>query len=119
MLPARKPKPSSGILRRPSRVFRRHEAFVRSHLCCIGDKHLCTGPIVLAHVRTGTDGGTGEKPSSWWTISLCNGAHLRQHAIGEPAFEREFGIDMKKLASEFAARSPDQKMKAAMKEMGL
>lgn len=121
MLPARRKPIRFGTERRPKRKWPRHEKFVRSDECCIAGRngHECHGRIILAHVRTGTDGGEGIKPSAWWTISLCDDAHMLQHALGEPGFERRFGIDMKALAREFAARSPDFKMKAAMREEGL
>jgi hypothetical protein len=66
----------------------------------------------LAHVRKGTDGGGNLKPSSWWTISLCHYHHIDdQHIIGEPAFERKHGIDMKALATEFASKSDNPKVR--------
>lgn len=80
-----------------------HRAFVRSHACCACGSQAA---IECAHVRVGTDGGTGHKPSDKWTISLCKECHSRQHQIGEPAFEREHGINMKALATEFFRRSP-------------
>lgn len=87
-----------------------HTAWVRSHACCVPG---CTRrPIEAAHVRTGTDGGTGMKPGDQWTISLCGGPeghHTEQHRIGEPEFERRHGIDMKALAREFAQRSPHRR----------
>jgi len=70
-------------------------------------------PIEAAHVRTGTEGGMGIKPGDDWVISLCSYHHQRQHMIGEAAFERSHGIDMKALAREFAAKSP--KIKGKMK----
>lgn len=117
-LPQRRPPQRSGIERRPRREFPRHKKFVRSHLCCITGlrDHVCEGPIVFAHVRTGTDGGKSLKPSDWWGVSLCDSAHRFQHQIGEPAFEKRFGIDMKALAREFASKSPDVSMRIAMKE---
>jgi predicted metal-binding transcription factor (methanogenesis marker protein 9) len=57
-------------------------------------------------VRTGTDGGTGMKPSDVWCISLCKVCHARQHQIGERAFEAETGINLKALAEAFLKRSP-------------
>lgn len=118
MLPKRKPtmrvmnsRPDSGPLRSPG-----HLAFVRSHDCCLRGKewlepglhvpHVCSGPIEAAHVRTGTDGSLGAKPGDDWTISLCAYAHRRQHEVGETSFEKHWRIDMKKLAEEFAAKSP-------------
>jgi hypothetical protein len=120
MLPPRKKPARSGIRRAPERSFPRHQKFVRGHCCCIaGTGHICRGPIVFAHVRTGTDGGTGLKSNDVWGISLCADAHEEQHRIGEPAFERKYRIDMKALAREFAARTTDTAMRIAMKEAGL
>lgn len=81
-----------------------HRDFVRGHACCVPD---CAGrPIEVAHIRVGTDGGMGLKPSDNWTISLCADHHAEQHRIGEPEFERAHGIVMKTLAREFASASP-------------
>lgn len=63
-------------------------------------------PIEVAHVRTGTGGGMGVKPSDRWTISLCRDHHSEQHRVGERSFEKATGVDMKKLAEEFARNSP-------------
>jgi hypothetical protein len=84
-----------------------HRNFVRSHACCVPgcDRR----PIEVAHVRRGSDGGTGRKPSDWNTISLCGGVeghHAEQHRIGEESFEQRHGIDMRRLADSFAAVSP-------------
>ena len=90
-----------------------HLQFIRGHECSVAGRttdngwaHTCTGPIVAAHVRTGTDGGTSMKPSDCWTIPLCDGAHTFQHAVGEPEFERRLGIDMKAIAAELWRTSP-------------
>ena len=80
-----------------------HRSFVRSHACCACG---ASAAIECAHVRDGTDGGTGIKPSDRWCISLCRDCHSRQHQIGERAFERETGIDMKALAIRFLSISP-------------
>lgn len=84
-----------------------HLQFVRLHECSIsGHLHACFGRIEAAHCRLGTDGGMGVKPSDTWTIPLCTGAHAEQHRIGEAAFERKYGIDMKKIATDLARTSP-------------
>ena len=81
-----------------------HRAWVRRHRCSVqGCRQL---PIECAHVRCGTDGGTGVKPSDRWCISLCHAHHLEQHEIGEPAFEARYELDLRGLAREFAQRSP-------------
>lgn len=81
-----------------------HCSFVRGHECCVPR---CPGrPIEVAHVRRGSDGGMGQKPSDWNTISLCREHHAEQHRIGEQSFEKRHGINMRALADEFAAASP-------------
>lgn len=81
-----------------------HRKWVRGHACSVPG---CEGrPIECAHVREGTDGGVGMKPSDRWTISLCREHHAEQHRIGEGAFERRHGLNLRALAEEFARRSP-------------
>ena len=81
-----------------------HRAWVRRHCCCVVDCRRT--PIECAHVRIGTDGGAGTKPSDKWVISLCAFHHREQHHIGERAFERRYGLELRALAQEFARRSP-------------
>lgn len=80
-----------------------HRAWVRGFACCACGTQTA---IECAHVRDGTDGGTGMKPSDRWTISLCKPCHIEQHRIGERPFERLMGINLKVLAAEFFAKSP-------------
>jgi hypothetical protein len=80
-----------------------HRAWVRGHACCACGSQTA---IEAAHVRVGTDGGIGMKPSDRWVISLCKEHHTEQHQIGEPAFERRYGIDMRRLAEAFFRASP-------------
>ena len=87
-----------------SRACAAHRAWVRRHRCSVpGCRRL---PIECAHVRSGTDGGLGLKPSDKWTISLCRFHHLEQHDAGEQAFERQHDVKLLELAREFARRSP-------------
>lgn len=111
MLKRRKPS-RSGIARNPDRIRSpAHRAWVRGHICCAssstttGDRIRCDGPIECAHVRIGTDGGTGIKPSDIWTVPLCKAHHAEQHAIGEPAFERKYQINLKRIAEDLARKS--------------
>ena len=93
--------------RSPSQVPREcaaHRAWVSRHHCSVpGCMQL---PIECAHVHTDTDGGMGLKLSDRWTISLCRKHHMEQHRINECRFERQYGIDMRQIAQEFARRSP-------------
>ena len=85
-----------------------HRAWVRRHHCSVPG---CEGfPIECAHVRGCTDGGQSLKPSDNWTLSLCREHHAEQHRIGEVAFERKYGIDMRAIARAFAQRSPHRHM---------
>ena len=102
-LPKRSKRPKmnvrvSSVLRVPSFL-----KFVRNHVCAVsmanGFGELdCEGPIEAAHVRHGTDGGTGMKPSDRYALPLCSGHHRRQHAIGELPFEHDYRVDMRKTA---------------------
>ena len=112
--PKKRKRLRSGILRSPERIWRRHRRFVTKHECCVPGCQ--QGQIVFAHVRSSMDGGTSLKPHDWFGISLCWNHHAEQSHIGEPAFERKYGISMIKLAEGFIARSTDQEMREAMKE---
>lgn len=101
VLPRLAPKPN----RRPqSRTCAAHRAWVKRHYCSVPDCRRV--PIECAHVRGGTDGGAGLKPSDKWVISLCAHHHREQHDVGEPRFEEKYGLDLISLAREFARRSP-------------
>ena len=80
-----------------------HRAWVRGFACCACGS---TEAIECCHVRRGTDGGMGIKPSDKWTISLCSSCHRQSHTQGEETFEKAHGINMKALAEEFFRKSP-------------
>ena len=80
-----------------------HRAWIRGHCCSACGSDVA---IECAHVRNGTDGGTGIKPSDIWCISLCAECHRKQHQWGEGTFERHHKINMKALAEAFAKASP-------------
>ena len=92
-----------------------HLRFVRSKQCAIqgmkGDSriHVCSGPIQAAHIRMGTDGGTGKKPSDNFTVPLCAKAHVEQGQIGEGAFEKRYLLNTKKMAEWLWLDSPVNK----------
>src|SRR5690242_9805833 len=97
VLPTFIPKPAK---QRSSRSCPAHRAWDRKHYCSVpGCKRL---PIECAHVRNGTDGGIGLRPSDKWTVSLCADHHREQHLIGEVAFEQRYDVDLSQLAEEFA-----------------
>lgn len=77
--------------------------YVRGHECSVMNVE-CLGKIEAAHVRTGTDGGMAMKPSDKHAIPLCHGHHAEQHRIGEPAFEKKYGIGMLIIAAALWAK---------------
>lgn len=83
-----------------------HRNWVRGHACSVCGS---TAGIECAHVRVGTDGGTGIKPSDKWTISLCRQCHSEQHYLGERSFEAKHGINIKQLAEAFYRASPHRR----------
>ena len=88
-----------------------HLAWVRGHQCAVpgckpDEADPRTSRIEAAHVRIGTDGGMGLKPSDAWAIPLCAAHHARQHLVGEETFSAETGLDMWSAAAALAARSP-------------
>jgi hypothetical protein len=90
--------------RKDARINASHRAWVRRHHCSVPGCMLL--PIECAHVRGGTDGGMGLKPSDHWAISLCQRHHAEQHRVGEQEFERRYDIDLTAIARQFSGRSP-------------
>ena len=87
-----------------SRTCAAHRTWVSRHRCCVSG---CRRTLIeCAHVRRGTDGGLGLKPSDKWMISLCHFHHREQHDVGEQAFEHKHDLNLLELAKEFATRSP-------------
>ena len=80
-----------------------HRAWIRGFACSACGSSTA---IECAHVRDGTDGGMGIKPSDRWTISLCRDCHSEQHRIGEAEFNKRHGINMIALAEAFFKASP-------------
>jgi hypothetical protein len=82
----------------------KHLNHVRSHACVVCDAE---APIEAAHVRLGSDGGMGSKPSDYYAVALCGGAtgcHQRQHTVGERTFWQ--GRDPQAIIAAFIASSP-------------
>lgn len=100
MILKRRKRERMGLREEPQYRNARYLKHVRGFQCCIAGKngHVCEGKIEAMHVRSGTDGGMAVKPSDFWTIPGCSAAHREQHQIGEPAFERKYGISMKAIA---------------------
>src|SRR3954453_21324456 len=78
-----KPKPD---LRRRTQ----HLAFVRQLPCVACGQ---AAPSEAAHVRSGSDGGAGIKPSDRYSLPLCSECHAMQHQFGELRFWSVLWID--------------------------
>lgn len=73
--------------------------WLRNQPCAVGGT--CAGSIQACHVRRGTDGGMGLKPSDRFSLPMCAAHHGEQHMAGERTFEDRHGIDMKATAEAF------------------
>jgi len=78
-----KPKPD---LRRRAE----HLTFVRQLPCVACGR---AAPSEAAHVRSGSDGGAGMKPSDRYSLSLCTSCHALQHGFGELTFWSALRVD--------------------------
>lgn len=91
-------------VREPDRIeCKAHLQWIRGCLCLMLTSE-CSGPIEAAHIRNGTDGGMGQKPSDCYTVPLCRHHHAMQHAVGEKTFWA--GCDPLKFAAELWKASP-------------
>ena len=72
------------------RKYPHHLEFIRSLPCLTCGKF---PPCQAAHIRCGTDGGIGLKPSDRYAVPLCSACHARQHQLGERSFWQSVGIE--------------------------
>lgn len=102
-LPKRRKRPKMGV--KDPTVYRSdsYRKWIRGHECLVKSAE-CKGPMEAAHIRIGTDGGTGFKPSDWWTLPLCDKHHAEQHT-GERSFYAKYKLDPKPIAMTFWHRS--------------
>ena len=87
---------------------RGHLRWVRGFLCLIAGKgfHVCFGKPEAHHVRRGTDGALGIKPSDSFTVPVCSTAHREIHDKGEEWFGKEYGINLLGEANKLWRMSP-------------
>ena len=110
-LPKRRARQRSGIRKEPQYRSPGYLRSIRKLECACAKTLTCCGEIEAAHVRTGTDGGASVKPSDFWTIPLCHYHHAQQHRIGELAFEKQYAIEMKAIASGLWRRDTTYRLK--------
>jgi hypothetical protein len=112
-LPAKRKRVRSGIPRGPKRIWPQHRRFVRSHHCVVPGCQATE--IQCCHIRSAANAGTGLKPHDAFTFPACHNHHAEQHQVGQGTFEDRHGIDLYALAAELVRRSPDWKMREAMR----
>lgn len=121
-LPKKLGRPRSGILRVVKREWPRHRRFIRSRCCVVTLAKIideCEGPIECAHYRTAANSGKSQRPHDWHCFPACFKHHAEQHRIGQPAFERRYGIDLAAICAEFARLSTDTAMIECMRLSGI
>jgi hypothetical protein len=94
----KKPKSKEGGRYRSQR----HLKHVRSFACVACD---ASAPIEAAHLRIGTDGGMGMKPSDFYCTPLCRECHTKQH-MGEVTFWQQVGKDPLAIIEALIRTSP-------------
>jgi hypothetical protein len=113
VLPPRLKRPKLGVHLPPQKIWPRHRRWVKSHGCCVPG---CDATSVdFAHLRSCANAGMDQKPHDVFGVSLCRHHHIEQHRFGVDAFDRKYGTNLWALAAEFARRSPDGDMRAALK----
>lgn len=76
-----------------------HLAKIRNCPCLYRGNN-CGGDVQACHIRKGTDGGMGIKPSDIYVIPMCNNCHAKQHNEGEESFHaRKAGVSIERLKS--------------------
>ena len=107
MSPPRIPRTASRCKLKPNLRKRvQHLVFVRQLSCVACGK---AAPSEAAHVRTGTDGGTGMKPRDRYALPLCAACHAKQHRLGELTFWSALRVDPLNVATRLWAVSGDLK----------
>lgn len=100
MIPKRRARPRMMV--RESTVIRapRFLQYARGFQCVCSeiDPSGCEGKIQAAHIRCGTDGGIGMKPSDRYVFPACEAHHAEQHRIGEKSFAGKYKLVLLQIA---------------------
>lgn len=106
-------------VRKPDAWFRsdKHLASIRTMSCACGCGGLAANdnnPVEAAHVRTGTDGAAGTKPSDFYVLPLTLRCHKIQLSMSERAFWAQRGVmDPAFEALKLALHSPCERTRKA------
>ena len=85
-----------------------HLQWLRGRPCALAGTagHVCSGPIIAAHVDFLGNKGMSTKTEDWHAIPLCDGSHQEQHRIGWGTFQRRHQFDAAGAAERYAKLSP-------------
>lgn len=96
-----------------------HKEFVQQRPCCAPDLAYsgadtfgygpCGGDVVMHHVRSAANSGTGIKPEHWYGVPLCHNHHQQAHSA---AMSREATDTLMVLAINFTAVQVKEAMKS-------
>jgi hypothetical protein len=85
----------------------RKAEFVRANGCVVHLRGVgvlrCEGKVEAHHVRTRGAGGTAAD-----LVGLCALHHWRLHHIGRQSFDRMYGLELEKLATEYERRFQEE-----------
>lgn len=84
----------------------KHLNYIRSLPCYISEQE----PSQACHIRILSDGGTGLKPSDYYTLPFIHQYHKMQTDIGEQTFYAKFNINPFTLAKDLVIMSPCKKV---------
>lgn len=92
-------------------VDNKHRLWIKSQRSIINGSLNCVDPHHVKKVDQSVGKPTdsaGKRVDDKYLIPLGRGLHDELHEIGEPAFEKKYGVDLVKLALGFYAHSGDQ-----------
>jgi hypothetical protein len=84
----------------------KHLNYIRSLPCYISNQE----PSQACHIRILSDGGTGLKPSDYYTLPFIHQYHKMQTDIGEQSFYALFNINPFTYAKDLVIMSPCKKV---------
>ena len=118
-LPKKREKKRMQVREVEKKEFPRHRRFVRKFACVV--PYCPIGPIEFCHVRSGLpigeQAGMAEKPHDCFGCPGCPIHHAEQHRIGEPAFERKYGVNLLATAINLSRVSPCPEIRAKAKSI--
>lgn len=127
IVPRKRERARSGIMRGPQRQFDRHRRHIRTLECVCARvspedypaRLICDGRIECCHLRLGSHAPMSDKPEDYFTFPGCAAHHAQSHRIGEATFQALYGLDLRAICLALARQSPDLEMRAAARAAGV